>query len=187
MMSSFRILSLVLMATVAGQAMAQQTDEAPLREKSPRAKAGVDKKDGGKSPKMNHPTLRALDGVKLSEEQQPKVKAITEQFTEKMTALREKGHTPALTKQRAEAMKKARQTGKKGTELRSEAIASVDASEQEKELLKRGDEVTAKLHQDLAAVLTDEQIESLPPQVKRPLRAAKDRAAGKAGKKKNAA
>jgi hypothetical protein len=187
MMSSFRILSLVFMTTIACQTIVQAGDEAPRREKSPETKPRVEKPDGGKSPKINHPALRAMEGAKLSDEQKSKVKAITEEFTEKMTALREKGHTPALTKKRAEAMKKARQAGKKGKELRSEVIASIDASDQEKELLRRGDEVTAKLHQELATVLTDEQIDALPPQVKRPLRAAKDRAAGKTGKKKNAA
>jgi hypothetical protein len=182
----FSILCFGFLATLACPAIAQQTEKKPQSEKPRVEKPGDGKSVPGEKSKINHPALRAIESIKLSEEQQPKVKAIAGEFVEKMTALREKGYTRQLTKKRAEATKKARQAGKKGNELRAEVMASIDATEEQKGLLKRADEITGKMQQDLAAVLTDEQIESLPPQVKRTVRAAKDRAAGKGKKKKNA-
>jgi len=182
-----RVICFVFLATIACQSIAQDAEKKTRPEKSRAAKPGAEKAVAGERSKVNHPALRAIESLKLSDEQQPKVKAIAGEFVEKMTALREKGYTQALTKKRAEATRKARQAGKKGKELRSEVIASIDATEEQKGLLKRADEVTAKMQQDLAAVLTDDQIETLPPQVKRTVRAAKDRAAGKVEKKNDAA
>jgi hypothetical protein len=141
----------------------------------------------GKGRPVNHPLLKATSALELTEAQKPKVEALGKEFTETMLALRAKGLTQELTKKKNEAMKKAREAGKKGQELQTEAFASLDATEAEKALLKQAAEAQAKLQKGMAAILTKEQIATLPQQVKQGLNQAKPRAAGAARAKKDAA
>jgi hypothetical protein len=117
-----------------------------------------------KGRQVNNPLLKATEKLELTAEQKEKVTALGKEFTTTMVALREKGLTPELTKKKSEAVKAARDSGKKGAEVQEAAMAKLDATAEEKEILKQAAEAQTKLTKGLATVLTKEQIAKLPEQ-----------------------
>ncbi len=136
----------------------------------------------GKGRQAINPLLKAAEGLELTDVQKTKVAALGKEFTETMVALREKGYTQALNKQKNEAMKKAREAGKKGKELQEETFASLKVTDAQKDVLKQAAEAQSKLHKGLAATLTKEQIDKLPQQAKQTLTRAMPK--GKAARNK---
>lgn len=178
-----RIACVVLVFAMATPAMAQK-DEKGAAKPAAKAKADGAKKeaakkevaepaDGKKRAAVANPMLKAVAGLTLTAEQKPKVEAATKEFTETILALRKEGLTQTLTKKKAEAVKAAREAGKKGRELEAAVMATIDATDAEKALLKKAEEANAKLAKSMGAVLTAEQIATLPPQMQQNLGAKK--------------
>jgi hypothetical protein len=113
-----------------------------------------------------NPLVKAVQELELSDEQKAKVDAASKEYTESMAALRKQGLTPQLTKKRTDAVKAARESGKKGANLANDVLATLDISDEQKALLKQASEVQTKLQRSLAAALTSEQIGKMPKQMK---------------------
>jgi len=173
-----RIACVALVFAMATPAMAQK-DEKGAAKPAAKAKADGAKKeaaepaDGKKRTAVANPMLKAVAGLTLTAEQKPKVEEATKEFTETILALRKEGLTQALNKKKAEAVKAAREAGKKGRELEAAVMAAIDATDAEKALLKKAEEANAKLAKSMGAVLTAEQIATLPPQMQQNLGAKK--------------
>lgn len=156
----------LMFLAVASPAMAQE----------PKKPAAAKKPAGANQRAVNSPLLKAVEGLELTADQKAKVKVIGKEFTETMQGLRKKGLNQSLTKQRTEAVKKAREAGKKGVNLADEVLATMSITDEQKAVLKQASEAQAKLQEGLAAVLTKEQIAALPQQMKATLTRAANRA-----------
>jgi hypothetical protein len=139
--------------------------------------------DGKKRAAVANPMLKAVEALTLTAEQKPKVEEATKEFTETILALRKEGLTQDLTKKKADAIKAAREAGKKGRELEAAVMSTIDATDEEKALLKKAEEANAKLAKAIGSVLTAEQISTLPPQMQQALGAKKPAAPKTAAKK----
>lgn len=128
---------------------------------------------GKKRAAVANPMLKAVDGLTLTAEQKPKVEEAAKEFTETILALRKEGLTQGLNKKKADAAKAAREAGKKGRELEAAVMSTIDATDEEKALLKKAEEANAKLAKTMGSVLTAEQIATLPPQMQQALGAKK--------------
>lgn len=126
----------------------------------------------GRERQLNNPLFKAVEELDLTEEQKSKVAALRKEFTETMAELRRKGLTQELTRKRNEAASKAREEGKTGQEAQAAALASLDATDEQKELLKKASETQTKMQRGLASVLTREQIAKLPQAQRRTLNRA---------------
>lgn len=189
-----RIVCFTAAFAIAGPAMAQKAEKNEAAAK-PAAKAKTDNKadtnkkepakseDGTKRAAVASPMLKAVGGLTLTAQQKSKVEEATNEFTETILALRKEGFTQALNKKKADALKAAREAGKKGRELESAAMAAIDATDDEKALLKKAEEANAKLAKAMSEVLTEDQIASLPPQVQQAIKSKKTSTAKPAAKK----
>lgn len=154
-----QMLSVAVFAMVAVPALSQQ--------------ATVDKERP-----INSPLLKAVGELDLTAEQKVKIQSVGKEFAETMQTLRKQGLTPALSKQRTDAVKEAREAGKKGTNLAVDVLATMKITDDQKAVLKRATEAQLKLQQGVAKVLTDEQLASLP----QPMKGTLTRAANQAKK-----
>lgn len=143
-------LCVVLAVALTSPAMGQKTEKA----KTPKARQAAS------------PLVKAVQELELTDEQKAKVDAASKEYTESMAALRKQGLTPQLTKKRTDAVKAARESGKKGVNLANEVLATLDISDEQKALLKQASEAQSKLQKNLAAALTSEQIGKMPKQMK---------------------
>lgn len=141
---------IVLAAALATPALAQKVEKA----KAPKGRQAAS------------PLVKAVQELELTDEQKAKVDAASKEYTEAMAALRKQGLTAQLTKKRADAVKAARESGKKSADLANEVLATLDISDEQKALLKQASEVQTKLQKGLAAALTSEQIGKMPKQMK---------------------
>ncbi len=121
--------------------------------------------------------------IKLSDEQKPKVEALNKEYTPKFQALAKKGNdilTKDQQKARREAMKDAKEAGKKPKEIQAAVQAAMNLSDDQKEQMDKVKAETMKLRSEMetkvVAVLTPEQKAELPQKGKKG-----------AGKKKKAA
>ncbi len=136
--------------------------------------AGKKKKKGGPGqPPAIAQLMKRTEGLSLSEEQQKKVKEIGAAHAPKFAELNQKlaaTLTDAQKKARQEAVAKNKADGKKG----KEAAAAIDAAmaltdDQKKvqtEVQAELKELTKKLNDEVAAVLTPEQKEKFSPPAK---------------------
>jgi len=145
-----RCICVVLATLLATPAMGQEA----AKTKTPKARQAAS------------PLVKAVQELELTEEQKAKVDAASKEYTEAMTALKKKGLTTQLTKKRADAVKAARESGKKGANLANDVLAALDISDEQKALLKQASEAQTKLQKALAAALTSEQIGKMPKQMK---------------------
>lgn len=153
-MKSFsKVMLFALMFLIAVPAMAQKTAK-------PNAKGAA------------NPLLKAVGELELTPEQKTKIDAAAKEFNDAMAALRKEGLTPALNKKQADAMKAARDAGKKGPTLADDVLASLDITDEQKGLLKKAREIQAKMQKNLAAALTETQIAGLPQGAKTTLKRA---------------
>ncbi len=160
---------LALAAVVCVSAVAQ--DDAPAKKK---------KGKGGGGNSIVAQIMKSLEAAKLTDDQEAKIKELGAAVQEQIKALSTEGLTPELTKKRAEALKAAREAGKKGKDLA--AAANEGFSEAEKTVLTKSNEITTKFRKQVLALLTDEQKQALPEAVVRTL-AGPEQGKGK-GKKK---
>jgi cell division protein ZapA (FtsZ GTPase activity inhibitor) len=110
--------------------------------------------------------------LELTPEQKTKIDAAAKEFNDAMATLKKEGLTPALSKKQADAMKAARDAGKKGPTLADDVLASLDITDEQKGLLKKAREIQAKMQKNLAAALTETQIAGLPQGAKTTLKRA---------------
>ncbi|WP_372717783.1 Spy/CpxP family protein refolding chaperone [Novipirellula sp.] len=171
-MLSVLVLTLALVVTASA-------DDAKPKKKGERA--------GGKNAGVAQ-LLKPFEAVDLTEEQTAKIKALGKAMNEKSNAIREEaGVTQELMKKRAEAMKAARESGKKGKELAAEVDAKAGFSEAHVNAMKKVAELRQKFMQEAIAVLTAEQKEKLPARMKAAGKAeGKEKGKGKGKKKKEA-
>jgi len=189
-----RFASIALVIALAAPALAQKTKKPTTEKPAAKAKETASKDapsketaskkakpaEAAKRAAVAHPLLKAVEGLTLTAEQKPKVEAATQEYTETILALRKEGFSQALNKKKADAAKAAREAGKKGKDLETAIMATIDATDEEKALLKKSDAAITKLQQSLTAVLTAEQVETLPAQIQQVLGGKKPAAKKKA-------
>jgi len=175
-----QVACIALAFSMAAPAMAQKDEKDGAAKPAAKAKADGAKADGAKADEAKanggkkraavaNPLIKAVEGLKLTAEQKPKVEEATKEFTETILGLRKEGLTQELNKKKKDAAKAARESGKKGRELEAAVMSTIDATDEEKALLKKAEEADAKFQKSIAAVLTAEQIASLPPQMQQAL------------------
>lgn len=190
-----RIACIAVVFATAAPAMAQKDEKNGAAKPAAKAKADETKKETGKKETAKketakketakpadgktraavaNPMLKAVEGLTLTAEQKPKVEEAAKEFTETILALRKEGLTQELTKKKSDAAKAAREAGKKGPrEIEAAVMSTIDATDEEKALLKKAEEANAKLAKAMGSVLTAEQIATLPPQMQQALGAKK--------------
>lgn len=124
--------------------------------------------------------------VELTAEQKDKLEKAANELNTTMATLRAEGLTPDLNKKKGEAMKKAREEGKKGKDLEAAVVASLNLTEAQQAAMKKAGAAQAAFQKAVATILTDEQIASLPAQMQAQMKRAKsgDKPEKKAPKKK---
>lgn len=180
-----RIACIAVVFAMATPTMAQKDEKDAAAKPAAKAKADGPKKetekketakkeaakpaDEKKRSAVANPMLKAVEGLTLTAEQKPKVEEAAKEFTETILALRKEGLTQGLNKKKADAAKAAREAGKKGRELDAAVMSTIDATDEEKALLKKAEEANAKLAKTMGTVLTADQIATLPPQMQQAL------------------
>jgi hypothetical protein len=133
--------------------------------------------------------MKNLKTVGLSDEQMTKVKAAAEKFQTSVKEIRQAGLTPDVNKKFMAAQKEGREAGLKGKELAAKAKEAV--SEEEAALMQKMQEATMSMKKAVAGVLTAEQMEALPENVRKQILPRKGGGKGKGQgnrkKKKDAA
>ena len=153
---------------------------------------GAKKKKGKKGQQrgMASQLIKRIDEVKLTEEQVAKIQALGKTADQKAKEIRDTaGLNRKLMKNYNEARKSFSDTEMKGKELAAAIIEKAGLNEDQVKALKEVNRLRTKMNQEAIAMLTDEQKELVPKQMKR---AGKRRGANKrkkkdANKKKEAA
>ncbi len=155
------LLGLVLSVAVMGWA-----EEKPKR-KGPKAKPGV-RAHGA-------PIMSWLKDIDLSEEQEAKLKEIIKEAGPKLVEVRKKMAdvlTDAQKTARQEAIKAAREAGKKGKEMREAMEAAVELTDEQKEAMKEirkeMQEAMKTVQEQVMALLTPEQREAVKEKMRKP-------------------
>jgi hypothetical protein len=139
-------------------------------------------KKGEKAKPASAFMMEKLNAIELTDDQKAKLAEVAAEFDASMKSLRDEGLTQELSKKKAEAMKKAREEGKKGKELETEVMASLDVTEEQQALLKKAAEAQAKFQKGMATMLTEEQIATLPEATQQQLNRIKNAGSKKAKK-----
>ena len=112
--------------------------------------------------------IKRLEEVKLTGDQITKIKELGKVADAKAKEIRDKsGLTQEIMKKRAEAQKSLKDSGKKGKELRAAINEKTGLNEDQANAFKEVTAVRTKLQKDVVALLTDEQKENLPEQMKK--------------------
>lgn len=110
---------------------------------------------------------KKLEVIELTAEQKEKLAELGKELQALIKPLRQEGFTQQLNKRRTEAMKAAREAGKKGPELAAAVKETFTA--EENELIAKAQAANTKFREKVFAMLTDEQKEKLPQALKRQL------------------
>ncbi len=160
-----------------------------------------DRKKGGKRPKaaaregFTVVPKQWLEGLELTAEQKEKLEELNKEYGPKLKEARAKMDgivTDEQKKARAEAMKAAKEAGKKGKELREAVDAAVQLTDEQKakmaEVKKAMGPLQREIREKFMALLTPEQKEVIKEKMKKTRPEGKKRAGeGKKGGKKKAA
>lgn len=142
-------------------------------------------KRGGASPAMQ--IMKQLDAVALTDAQKDQIKKLGKEAAATMKAISEEnGLTPELMKKRQEAQKSMKNSEKKGKELAEAINDAAGLSEGEVAGHEKLMAVRQSFQKSVVALLTDDQKELLPQQMKRMAGGDAKGKKGK-GKKKDAA
>jgi Spy/CpxP family protein refolding chaperone len=131
--------------------------------------------------------LKQLEPVGLTDDQVAKIKEIGAKSEAELKAARaEAGITPELQKKLAAAQKSMKDSELKGKERMAAIHKAAGLTEAQATALKKSNELRMKMHQQVIAMLTAEQKEKLPQNLKRLAAAGKKGGAkkGEAKKKK---
>jgi len=133
------------------------------------AQRGKERKGRARPNRRLQTLTNLLKNIELTDEQKPKVAELQKEFAPKFAALRD-NQNAALTKEqktaRQDAMKKAKESGKKYAQALKEVEASLNLTEEQKKKLddikKQRQELNKQLRAKLLPLLTDEQKAKLP-------------------------
>jgi Spy/CpxP family protein refolding chaperone len=128
---------------------------------------------GAKGKTASAAMVEKLAAVELTDEQKSKLAELSTELDGAIATLKEAGFTQELQKKKADAMKKAREEGKKGKGVEAEVLASLNLTAEQQELLKKAGAAQAKFQKGVATILTDEQIAKLPEADQQNLKRAK--------------
>lgn len=143
-------------------------------------------KGKGKGQSASAAMMEKLAAVELTTEQKAKLETVAKEHDAAMAALRGQGFTAELQKQKMDAVKKAREEGKKGKNVEAEVLASMQITDEQKAVLKKAGDAQAKFNKAVATELTDEQLAKLPQTLQQQLNRAKGAAGGRKAKKTEA-
>lgn len=111
--------------------------------------------------------LKSLADVELTKEQKEKIQAMGKEAMAEMSKVREEaGITPELTKKRAEAAKSV-ETEKKGKARQAAIDEAAGLTKEQSTAMAKMTELRQKFQKDAIGVLTAEQKEKLPQNLKR--------------------
>jgi Spy/CpxP family protein refolding chaperone len=133
------------------------------------------KKNAKKGAKGPDPVAKMLEGVRdLSADQQAKIAEIKKQYAPKLAEIQKRRSeimTPDRRRTEKEARKTAKDAGKKGKELQNAVNDALGLSAAEREKLEavqqENQALTAKIREEISAVLTPDQREKLPKTAKK--------------------
>ncbi len=139
------------------------------------------KKNAKKGAKAPDAVAKMLDGINdLSEDQQAKIADIKKKYEPKLAEIQKRRNefmTPDRRRTEKEARKAAKDAGKKGKELQNAVNDALGLSPAEREKLQavqqENQALTAKIREDLEAVLTPAQKDKLPAEKGKKKRKAK--------------
>jgi hypothetical protein len=135
--------------------------------------ASAKKKQGKKDRQRSMATqlIKRLEAVTLTDDQVAKIKELAKVADEKSKEIREQaGITNTMMKARREAQKSLKDSGKKGKELMAAVNQKAGFNDEQAKAIKEINTMRTKLTKDAIALLSDEQKENLPEQMKRALR-----------------
>ena len=132
-----------------------------------------EKKKGGGANKAAATMMKKLESVDLTAEQKTKLESLAGELNITVASLKEEGFTPDLMKKKAEAMKAAREEGKKGKKVEAEVMASMNLTDPQQAMMKKMADAQLAFTKGVANTLTEEQMGQLPEAVKMQLTRAK--------------
>tara|TARA_R110002111_G_scaffold153375_1_gene220108 strand:- start:42476 stop:42985 length:510 start_codon:yes stop_codon:yes gene_type:complete len=140
------------------------------------ADKGAKKKKGNKQQAVKIQALNLPETIELTAEQKEKIEGLKKEYTPQFATLQKKNRdilTDDQVKARREAMKQAKEAGKKGKELRDAVSASLNLSDDQEKQMKEVTTETRKLNGEVKgkveALLTADQLAK----IKKPAKAGK--------------
>jgi len=126
-------------------------------------------KSGGKSDPetaMTNQFLKQFEPATLDQTTTEKIKEIFGKAAKEVVAKRKQaGVTPQMLKKRTDAVKQAREEGKKPKEIREIGFNAMGATEEQTKVVLETEEMLAKARVAVGKILTDEQKSKLPKQL----------------------
>jgi len=140
------------------------------------ADKGAKKKKGNKQQAVNIQALNLPETIELTAEQKEKIDGLKKEYTPQFAALQKKNReilTDEQVKARREAMKEAKDAGKKGKELQAAVSAALNLSDDQEKQMKEVTAETKKLNGEVRGkvetFLTADQLAK----IKKPAKAGK--------------
>lgn len=125
--------------------------------------------------------MKQLEKAELTDEQSTKIKEMMKKIAGEIATKRtEAGITADKLKSRLDAMKSAKEAGKKGKDLQAAAEEAMGLTEEQKKVYADTEAMLAKARIEIGKMLTPEQMAKLPEQAQASM---KEKAGGKKGKK----
>ncbi len=126
--------------------------------------------------------MKQLEKAELTADQTTKIKEMYTKVATEVTAKRTAGGVTAeMMKKRTDALKSAKDSGKKGKEQQEAVIAAMGMTPDQAKVFAETEATLGKARIEIGKLLTPEQIAKLPEQAQNSL---KEKATGKKGKKK---
>jgi hypothetical protein len=174
MKSLVRILSILAIVCVTfSTSFAQETQKG--------AKGG-EKKAGQKQGKtsLTDQFIKQLEPAGLSEDQIASIKKLMTGVADDVAAKREKaGVTAQILRKRGEVRKAGTEAGKKGADLKKYVEDTLGLTDDQKSVIDETEKAMTKVKLEAGKLLSKEQLEKLPAQVRRSVEAAAPKGAGK--------
>ncbi len=125
---------------------------------APLSAADEKKKKKGKRGSLAENTIKRYEKAELTDEQIAKIKALAAEVGPKLADLRGKAKlSKEQTTARREAMKKAKEDGKKGKEIRAAADAAASLTDEQKATMKEVAKINGEYNKSVMGLLTAEQ------------------------------
>jgi hypothetical protein len=143
---------------------------------------GGEKKAGQKQGKVSltDQFIKQLEPAGLSEDQIASIKKLMTSVADDVAAKREKaGITAQIMRKRGEARKAGTEAGKKGADLKKYVEETLGLTDDQKSVVDETEKAMTKVKLEAGKLLTKEQLEKLPAQVRRTVEAAAPKGAGK--------
>lgn len=174
MKSLVRILSILAIVCV--------TFSTSFAQDAQKGNKGGEKKAGQKQGKVNltDQFIKQLEPAGLSEDQIASIKKLMTSVADDVAAKREKaGITAQIMRKRGEARKAGTEAGKKGAELKKYVEETLGLTDDQKSVIDETDKAMTKVKLEAGKLLSKEQLEKLPAQVRRSVEAPAPKGASK--------